>query len=36
MTVTAKINEIAAQAGLSTEQQARVEAEARRLSEEER
>lgn len=36
MTITQQINEIAAQTGLSTEEQARVEAEARRLEQEER
>lgn len=36
MTITAQINEIAAQAGLSTEEQARVEAAARELEQEER
>ena len=35
MTVTAMINEIAAQSGLSAEEQRRVEEAARRLAEEE-
>lgn len=35
MTITAQLNEIAAQAGLDADQQARVEAEARKLTEEE-